>query len=222
MLSNEPTPVPSNPTLENGEVHIWMATVATATNCAAVLSNAERLRASRFRFERDRVRWIGAHVLQRVALASYLQWPPEGLHIDSGPRDKPQLLGSAGAEGLEFNLSHAGDLALVAVANRCAVGVDLEVVGADQDLVAIARRVLGDDLAEELSALPKREQRSRFYQAWVRHEAHTKCLGSGLVEPSDASLDPVTMIDLDLGDAYAGALAVERPPLRIRRWLASL
>ena len=222
MHRGAPPSPPTNPTLEVGAVHLWMADVATAATRAGVLSDGERRRASRFRFERDRTRWVGAHVLQRVALASYLPVAPERLHLEAGPRDKPRLRGPTGGESLEFNLSHAGDLALVAVADRRAVGVDVEVHRAARDLVAIARRVLGNRVADELDSLPAAEQRVRFYQLWVRHEARMKCLGSGVVEPGDASREPLTLVDLHVGDGYTSALAVAGPPPRIRPFMVSV
>jgi phosphopantetheinyl transferase len=103
---------------------------------------------------------------------------------------KPGLARPAG--GLRFNLSHSGEIVLVAVTAGPEVGVDVE----------YAR---GRYTAE-------------FLRAWTRHEAAVKCLGTGLTASPVAVADPATAglwtAELDLGPRVAAAVAVEITPRR--------
>jgi 4'-phosphopantetheinyl transferase len=58
---------------------------------AAGLSEAERQKASRLRFERDRRRFIVARARLRELLAARLGTRPEALELASGRNGKPQL-----------------------------------------------------------------------------------------------------------------------------------
>ena len=93
---------------------------------------------------------------------------------------KPRL--AVAPERLSFNLSHSGDLALVAIApGGVEVGVDLERLRPRRDLVRLAeRRLPPADATAVAVASPGPEREAAFYAAWTRHEARVKCVGSGL------------------------------------------
>ncbi|HST69287.1 MAG TPA: hypothetical protein VLI94_06490 [Solirubrobacterales bacterium] len=127
-------------------------------------------------------------VLRRV-LAVYLGGEPQGIQLERGEHGKPRLAG--GEAGLEFNLSHAGELALVAVSGEHEVGIDVE------------------------RMRPKRVE--AFYRRWARHEAHVKCLGSGLLRARRSPLEPVAVRSIEVPPGYAAAIAAraaELPPLK--------
>jgi 4'-phosphopantetheinyl transferase len=174
-----------------------------------MLSAEERRRAAGFRFERDRARWVSARRHLRSVLAGYLSVEPDALRFDESPRRRPTLRWPSRCDWLHFSLTHSGELALVAVARDRDVGVDVEVVRPDRDLGAIARRAFGDGPADALDAESPGERVRSFYRAWVRHEAHGKCLGTGVVEPDRPQAGPLLDTrDLDLEAPYVGAVAV--------------
>ena len=147
----------------------------------------------------------------RHVLAGYLGTAPGSIRIVAGPHGKPEL---AGGE-LSFNLSHSGDLALVAVARGRAVGVDVERVEPRRDVSALAGRALDKTDAETVLALPAAERPGAFHRAWARREAVAKCAGTGLATPPPAGARQV--YDLEVGEGYAAALAVEgAAPVRVR------
>ncbi|MDQ6812000.1 MAG: 4-phosphopantetheinyl transferase, partial [Actinomycetota bacterium] len=75
----------------------------------------------------------------RDVLAAYLETSPEAIRIVDGAHGKPEL---AGRE-LHFNLSHSGDVGLVAVSRERPVGVDVERIDGRRDVLALAERALG-------------------------------------------------------------------------------
>ena len=146
----------------------------------------------------------------REVLAAYLEAAPEAIRIVAGEHGKPELADG----GLRFNLSHSGDIALVAVARERDVGVDVERIDGRRDVLALAERALGADAAAAVRAAPATDRVAVFHRGWTRREAVAKCAGTGLsTRPPDA---PRQVIDLDVGEDYAAALAVAgAAPVRV-------
>ncbi|HEX4162067.1 MAG TPA: 4'-phosphopantetheinyl transferase superfamily protein [Acidimicrobiales bacterium] len=203
--------------LPGGDAHVWAAQAGQEPRGLHVLSEEERARAAGFRFDEDRRRWVTSRVLLRLVLGRYLDSDPAALVMASAARGRPIVRSPADSDWLSFSYSRSGELCVVAVVRGPAIGIDVERVRTDHDLVAIARRALGDDLAARLEALPDGQRVSEFYRAWVREEAKGKCRGTGLVEPDDAARRlPLFVADLALGEGYAGALASDTCPDIVR------
>jgi 4'-phosphopantetheinyl transferase len=135
-------------------------------------------------------------------LAAYLATSPDAVRLAVGPHGKPELAGG----GLNFNLSHSGDLALVAVTRERAVGVDVERINPRRDVLALVERALDAEAAAAVRSAPASDRLAVFHLAWARREAVVKCAGTGLDVPPPDTVRQV--IDLDVGDGYAAALAV--------------
>jgi 4'-phosphopantetheinyl transferase len=148
----------------------------------ALLSEQELERAARFRFARDRSRYVAAHGTLRRILGLFVQRAPTELSFTPGPQGKPALEPGQIGEPVHFNLSRSGNLALVAVAGAGEVGVDLEHVR-PLDAAAIARRIFAPAEHAALLALPEAEQLWGFLRYWTRKEAVVKATGRGLSLP---------------------------------------
>ena len=85
-----------------------------------------------------------------------------------GDHGKPYLL-----HGPHFSLSHAGELAVLAVSDAL-VGVDVEKPRPVTE--AVIRRVLQEDERQWMADDPQH----RFFCLWTRKEAVLKCCGRGL------------------------------------------
>lgn len=207
-------PAPDHPSPPSGEVHVWRADLeAPGWPSASELPADERARANRFLRSADRLRWVAARWALRGVLGRYLGREPGGIDLVRGEQGKPRLADEP--ERLQFNLSHSGPTALVAVCGTCAVGVDVERVETGRDLVQLAERALQPEDAAAVRGATGAERVSTFYERWARHEAALKCLGRGLGAPRGDA--PVAIGSLALGPGYAGAVAVagtELPPLR--------
>jgi 4'-phosphopantetheinyl transferase len=147
-----------------------------------LLDSGERARAERLVFERDRRRFIAAHAWLRVALGRCVDRPPESLQFATGTRGKPRLVHSA--IDLRFNLSHAGERALLAITIGLEVGVDIE-EERPIDVMDLARRFFSSPESDALEALPRAEQVPAFFRCWTRKEAFIKALGDGFSFPLD-------------------------------------
>ncbi|MBI5877499.1 MAG: 4'-phosphopantetheinyl transferase superfamily protein [Chloroflexi bacterium] len=216
--------------LAPGSVHVWRVALDGPLNAAAAnsLSSAERERAARFHFVRDRERYIAAHGALRAILARYLNADPAALVFAAGSYGKPYLVDQA----LSFSLSHSGEMALVGVALEHEVGVDVERVRAVADLAAVAARFFSLVELSVWRALPAPAQTVAFFACWTRKEAYMKARGEGFALPAssfDVSLAPGeparllavqgdaaeaarwSLVALDAGAGYEAALAFAGP-----------
>lgn len=158
---------------------LWLLplTVSMTDADLALLDDREHARAARFAFERDRVRYVCAHAALRRLLADRTGVPAAALRFELGEFGKPQL---RDVPGCTFSLSHSGDRALVAFADRDQIGVDLEAVHTLRDVDALAAQCLRPQERFHFEATPKSERDLAFLRAWTRKEACLKALGTGL------------------------------------------
>lgn len=199
------------------------------------LSWDERARASSFRFERDRRRFVAARGQLRHELGARLGLAPAEVVFDYGRFGKPSV---AGAEDIRFNLARSHGWALLAITHGAEVGVDLEVPRPGDDDEPVARSFFCAAESAALAACPERGRHAAFLRCWTRKEAYVKALGDGLQMPLDAfevSLDsapaPRLLWCRDAGEVerwhftdlstsrYTAALAVEssvEPAIRVR------
>ena len=220
--------------LRPGEVHIWRWQLDqqrdNIQNLCHYLDQEEVRRAQRFRFCRDRERFIAAHGMVRVILGGYLDIPPAHLEFDYGPFGKPELDPRACPNPLSFNVSHSDGLALLAATAEAQVGIDVERLKLDLTYEEIAERFFSPREITMLRELPVEMRAEAFFHGWTRKEAYVKARGYGLSFPFDrftVSVDPdaaelLDVIDdpqdrerwylhsLGAGAGYVAALAVEQ------------
>jgi 4'-phosphopantetheinyl transferase len=134
-------------------------------------------------------------------------------------------------------MSHSHEVALLAFAEDRELGVDVEHIRVDFASEDIARRYFSRREVEVFNALPQRDQVAAFFKCWTRKEAFIKVIGLGLSQPLDqfdvtlVPEEPAALLwvsgddasrwslyDLEAGDDYAGALAVEGQVSKIRCW----
>ncbi|HYH80967.1 MAG TPA: 4'-phosphopantetheinyl transferase superfamily protein [Longimicrobium sp.] len=227
-------PGPERPVAAPGEVHVWRASLALPPGELAalheVISDEERLRAGRFRFEVHRDRFIAGRGIQRRVLARYLGAGPAALRYRLAHHGKPALDGPWAAADLRFNVSNAEDGLLIAVTPGRELGVDLEAVRTLGDRDDVARRFFSIPENEVYDSIPECDRDAAFFTCWTRKEAYIKALGEGLSMPLDCfdvTLRPGeparllatrgnpdqaarwTLRELDPGPGWIGALAVE-------------
>jgi len=202
------------PTLGLHEVHVWRVNLERTADYAesvSILSPDEQTRASKFRFEADRRRYVATRALVRRGLGSYLGIEPESLRFRYSQKGKPMLIGAEETK-LSFNVSHSGEWAFLAFACTRQVGVDVERVDPSVDTVALATRFFSVAEQEQLAALPTEERLQGFFRCWTRKEAYIKATGDGL------SL-PLHQFDVSAGARDQDALLATRPDaIEAGRW----
>jgi 4'-phosphopantetheinyl transferase len=148
----------------------------------STLSADESERAAKFRFHKDRNRYIVSHACLRKVLAHYLRREPAQISFTLNEYGKPFLPG----EKLQFNLSHSGDLALIGVTTGRKVGVDIERIRQGISSLVIARQYFSKAEIAELQSLPPEQRVNAFFACWTRKEAYIKAQGLGLSLPLES------------------------------------
>lgn len=172
----------------------------------ASLSPAEHQRHAGYRLVADRDRFLLGRGLVRDVLGRWLHIAPADVAIELGPHGKPHCPG-----GPEFNVSHSGDLILLALHPSRPVGVDVEQHRPGIDWPPIARRVFSSAQVEALQQRPSAEHGQAFLQGWCLLEAGLKANGLGFAGHGVASAmeqPPLRRWSLALPAGYCGALAL--------------
>jgi 4'-phosphopantetheinyl transferase len=209
--------------------------VDTVHRLAQVLADDERARAERFRFERDRTRFVVGRGTLRTILSRYLCSVPEGTHFCYGEYGKPAL-----AQGdIRFNLAHSQDLALYAIVRGQEIGVDLECIHPIAEIDQIVGRYFSARERAVFRVFPARQIPETFLRFWVCKEAYLKAVGCGLSGPLDMvevslawgerprflniAADPVKagrwhLHPLEPAPGYVAAVAIEGHSWQFRYW----
>jgi 4'-phosphopantetheinyl transferase len=128
----------SPPPLWPDEIHVWQSHLDVDASSQSLLhshlSEDENKRAARFRFDRDRDRFITARGTLRTLLAQYLRKQPKDLQFLLGREGKPALVPDSAGGTLSFNPSHSQDVTVFAFGWNRNIGVDVERVRPDVEI----------------------------------------------------------------------------------------
>jgi 4'-phosphopantetheinyl transferase len=195
MIATGKVYAPAEPLpLEPGVVQVWRGSLdqspAVRRRLESLLSDDEQERALRFRFEKDRFRYVVGRGVLRLLLARYTGLDPACVRFEYGRHQKPAL---AGAATPCFNLAHAGAVVLYAFSSCFPVGVDVEMVQPELPGDGIAEHFFSRLEVATLRSLPRRERAGAFLACWTRKEAFLKARGDGLslsLDSFDVTLAP--------------------------------
>jgi 4'-phosphopantetheinyl transferase len=166
------------------EIHLWQTNLddapANGEDVFFTLSSAERERARRFVFEAHRRRYLVTRTWLRAVLGVCLNLPPQAVPLAANARGKPCVAPEANPAGLQFNLSHCGHLALLAVATGREIGIDVQGVLREDAWPVVAGRCCTPDEREHVQALPPALRAAACSEIWTRKEAAGKASGEGL------------------------------------------
>jgi len=171
----------NKPVLHSQHIDIWQFSLLIEPDQAFdLLNDEEKIRARRYHFERHQRRFIVARAMLRSILAAYLGESARALQFEFNKQGKPSL---SHPQAIQFNLSHSGELALLAVGQTYPMGVDLEFFSA-RPYVDLGAQLFSDDEMQALRNLPQRLQALGFFHVWAQKEAFIKASGLGLSYPT--------------------------------------
>jgi 4'-phosphopantetheinyl transferase len=202
------------------------------------LSLDEKVRADRFRFAKDRSRFVVSHGALRELLGGYLRIAPASVELANDDKRKPfvqvgpHLTSQA---RVRFNASHSESLAVFAFSRALELGVDVEYIHRDVDFEVIAQSHFARAERLLLNQLSPDARREAFFLGWTRKEAYLKATGDGLRTALDSfavsletSPGPIllktkdfpmsTMYSFIPAADYAGAVVAEGTGHDLRFW----
>jgi 4'-phosphopantetheinyl transferase len=217
--------------LDRLDVHVWLLNLdlppGALREAGMLLAPDEQTRAGRFVLPEGVRRYTAARGQLRQILGAYLDATPTTIRLGYTQQGKPFL--AEPRQALCFNLAHSHELGVVALAQRAAVGIDVEFATRRVDMQAIAGRYFALGEVLQLNSLASADRPAAFLRCWTRKEAILKARGDGLMLPLDSyevSLLPGepprivrvspeikpgdwSLFDVDVPDGYTAALAVE-------------
>ncbi|MBI1372373.1 MAG: 4'-phosphopantetheinyl transferase superfamily protein [Phycisphaera sp.] len=208
-------------------VDVWRVPLDTAATAfervealTPLLSDDERERAARFKFDDKRAEFTVTRAALRRVIGVLLDAYPASLAFTYSAMGKPTLDPARltpDGHAVEFNVSHTTGVALIAVAAGRAVGVDVETLRRDADHKALSERFFAPSEAKRIAALPEAERHAAFFRCWTRKEAYVKAHGGGVAGGLDH-------FQVSLAPGEPAALVATRPDPReaARWWMADL
>jgi 4'-phosphopantetheinyl transferase len=147
----------------------------------AQLSQEEMIRSQRFRFLRDRNRYVIQHGVLRWLLAGYTGCEPCHVDIHISADGKPYLAGGKGGASIHFSISHSDAVAAFAFSRTGSIGIDIENIRDIPEMIEIAERHFTTREKREIFSCPESSRSTVFTRIWTRKEAVLKAQGQGLM-----------------------------------------
>jgi 4'-phosphopantetheinyl transferase len=179
--------------LEPNTVHLWGIELDGSPHCvkrcAEWLDETEQHRATRLVREENRRQYVLAHGGLRAVLGRYLRLTPDLVALDRSATGKPFLKKSSQERSaITFNLSHAHGRALIAISKAQEVGVDLELVRSNVEVVKLSERYFAPSEHAVITQATEAQRAMIFFRYWVVKEAVLKAQGIGLRGLSDCEV----------------------------------
>ncbi len=171
-----------------GEVKIWQfnldVSLKLEKELTVLLTASERERASKFRFEKHRRRFVVGRGMLRTVLAHYLACEAVDIIFSYNDYGKPsvRMMGEK-AEGVTFSVSNSSSLGAVAISRNLEMGFDLERIRPNKDHGLIVENSFSAEERSWFEMLPEQERTGAFFDLWTCKEAYLKGKGSGLSVP---------------------------------------
>jgi len=183
------------PRLAADEAHVWAVPLVESEpsehELLAALSLDEQARAKEFRFDVPRRQFIVTRGVLRILLGHYLGERPEEIAFAFEAVAKPRLANKYAASDLRFNVSHSGDLALIAATLGSDVGIDVEHCRPVKQLEQLAKRHFHSAEIAGVLATPSGARDAAFMRCWTGKEAVLKAFGVGIAGSLDAFQVPL-------------------------------
>lgn len=173
------------PALQKDHVHVLTVDVHNALRrCPALqrmLTEKELRKSASFRFSEDRDRFVVARGLLRKVLGGYLQKKAPHVALRTTKSGKPELdVCDRSIAPIKFNVSHSGNVALLALTLEKDVGVDVEQVHDIQEMDQLVASFFSTNERRQYERLPRPDRLTAFYRCWTGKESFVKALGEGL------------------------------------------
>lgn len=187
QVKNLPISIQNNP---HETLDVWCFSYETVCDSAllnsyeALMTEDERARFNKFKFERDRLLFLATRALVRTVLSNYIDVPPSDWRFVYDKYGKPHVSTPATSESIFFSLTNTPGLVICAVSHVYdQIGVDAEWLERPGDIAALADHYFSPLEVQALRALPSAQQRDRFFRYWTLKESYLKARGLGLSLP---------------------------------------
>jgi 4'-phosphopantetheinyl transferase len=170
--------------LDDATIDLWFLNLAATDDASRLywdfLDEEERSRAERFRSPKAQNNFVRTRGHLRFLLGQYLNENPRRFGFIANDHGKPRLRDSREDRGVVFNISHSGDVAVLAFSLDAALGVDIELPRPHRDLEGLANMCLAPAELAWWRRYPPDQRLTGFTRLWVCKEAFVKAVGRGI------------------------------------------
>lgn len=142
----------------------------------------EQERARRFKVAAAERRFVLARTLLRHTLGKHLDVAPNALIFGVGEHGKPQLRQPKPPPVFGFNISHSGEVVVLATATG-EIGIDVEELRTTPAAERLARRFFSPVERDFVLARDGADRARAFFRIWTQKEAWLKATGLGVGMP---------------------------------------
>lgn len=217
-----PRPLRSQHRLFGRPVETWVARIGPdegpTPRVLALLSPEERQHMAGMVSPTIQREYAAGRALTRLALSARLSMPARRVPVSIDDNGRPYLRdrhgGASGRTGIDFNLSHSGDVVALAVCSGLRIGLDIEREEPRPSAPALARRFFSPSECELLERSEGRCYSRRWHRIWTTREAHAKARGIGVRAMAavpgarGSSWDSRNVV---LADGYVATIVALRP-----------
>lgn len=178
--------------MPSDQIHLWIVYDEQIRDphlllqCIDLLSEEEKAQHKRYRFERHRNQFLITRSMVRTVLSLYVDDTlPHQWQFDKNVYGKPFIRHPKRHQRLHFNISHSDKLVVIAVAMAVNIGVDVEYLHRQGNMLQIAKQFFPEKEMRLLLSLPAAHRLDRFFDLWTLNEAYIKACGMGLTIPFD-------------------------------------
>jgi len=240
-LNNTWQKTPDKLSLSKDHIDIWLCDLKQLSgdinNFYSILSEDERDRADKLKVEDKKQQYIITRAALRQRLGLLANIDPKDFVFDYLEHGKPVLNNDARFKDITFNVSHSNDLALIAVAQKQNIGIDIEKINHESDHQALITRFFSKAEQAEFQTMLDANKAKAFCACWTRKEAFIKAVGDGVgygLDKFDITVDPENQtpeinlrkpteetwsaINLPINDDYMACLVSDRDSLSVSCW----
>ncbi len=196
--------------LKQNEIHLWYQsqdvclTQSQTQQCLSKLSPEEQKIFATIISSAKKKEYLLTRKLVRNVLSRYANVKPFDWQFTKNKYGCPQIKNHL-EFGLTFNISHCSGLIVCAVALTCELGVDVELVKENQDLIDLAKNNFSANEFKKLKNLTGKVLAKKFFEVWTLKEAYIKARKLGLslstklfsFEVESKKIQLVTQKDID-------------------------
>jgi len=194
--------------VNNIHVYLIKLNLFDSKTCIQYLSEDERIRSEKLKIEEKKKQFIISRSVLRLLLSSAVGKPYQDIEFFYGGHGKPSINESINTKLIEFNISHSGNYALIAITLSNKIGVDIEEINIDLDHQSLSKRFFSKQEYDELQRIDESQQCDAFYSIWSKKESFIKATGKGVAfgldqfsvsldEGHEAGVDVKTPVQLE-------------------------
>jgi 4'-phosphopantetheinyl transferase len=173
--------------INQNEVHVW-SYLLDAENPDMdffynLLTEDEKTEINKIKIRKVRNQKVISKAIVKNILSKYLGVTINQIKFSYNKFGKPVLPADINLQDLNFNVSHSGELGIIALTKKYKIGVDVERIAELADIDDIIQMCFSKDEQRLFHGVKDPEKTTLFYRIWTGKEAFVKAIGKGFSFP---------------------------------------